>query len=283
MKKILVPVDFSDTSLNALEIAGQLAVRANTGIYLLHVNETAPYLMSVQRYDIPAAEFAADAYSKEATERMRLLRVDLENDSQFSKLPIQSNVKEGMMIPILQELVKTEGIDLIVMGTLGASGWDEVLVGSNTERVIRHAPCPVLVIPGGINQLNIRRIVVPSTLKADQKSVFQTVKIWQDLLSFKIEVLYINDPIHVLASDGVKAGMDQLIQKIGLKDIHLHSRGWTQNEEEAILTYAETVKADLIVMGTHQRRGLSHLLFGSIVEDTVNHTHMPVLSVPIGS
>ncbi|NUO00544.1 MAG: universal stress protein [Saprospiraceae bacterium] len=281
MKKILVPVDFSDASLNALNAACHLAVRTHARLYILHVNEMAPYILSVPRYDFPAAAVAAETYNKEADERIKALQSVILNTPGFGQLHVEIAVKEGLMISVINETVQEAGIDLIVMSTLGASGWKEVFVGSNTERVIRHAACPVVVIPDYIDELKIKRVLVPTTLKPDQKGVFAMVKAWQDLMNFEAHLLYINDPLNTLAPGDVETAKDDLVKQSGLHKTSLHRYGQTLYEEEAIQHYAYETKADLVVMGTHQRHGLSHFLFGSVTEDTVNHTHVPVLAVPI--
>ncbi|MDZ4680632.1 MAG: universal stress protein [Saprospiraceae bacterium] len=281
MKKILVPVDFSDASLNALNAACHFAVRTNASLYVLHVNEMVPYILSVPRYDFPAAAVAAEQYNKEADERIQALKSVVLGTAGFGKLKVEVAVKEGLMISVVKETVKKEGVDLLVMSTLGTSGWKEVFVGSNTERVIRHASCAVLVIPDGMDELKIKRVLVPTTLKPDQRGVFETVKTWQDLLDFDVHLLYVNDPLYALAPGDIEMAKDELVAQTGLRKVTLHRYGQTLYEEEAILHYAFKEKANLIMMGTHQRRGLSHLLFGSITEDTVNHTHVPVLAVPI--
>lgn len=281
MKKILVPVDFSDASLNALNVACHLAVRTHARLYVLHVNEMAPYIMSVPRYDFPAAAVAAEHYNKEATERIEALQSVLLTTPGFGKLHVEVAVKEGLIISVITETVKKEGIDLIVMSTLGASGWKEVFVGSNTERVIRHAACATLVIPDSIDELKVKRVLVPTTLKSDQKVVLETVKAWQDLMGFDVHLLYINDPLNTLSPGEIEIAKHELVEESELQKTSLHRYGQTLYEEEAIQHYAYESKADLIVMGTHQRHGLSHILFGSVTEDTVNHAHVPVLAVPV--
>ena len=281
MKKILVPVDFSDASTNALRVAAQLAVRANASLYLLHVNERAPYIIPVSEYAYTSAPADLEAYDKEAEERMQNVKAVLLNEPRFSHLQVETGVEEGLLTTVVKTVTENEDIDLIVIGTLGASGWKETLVGSNTERVIRHADCPVLVIPEGVRELNIKRALVPSTLKPDQKGVFKVVKAWQDLLGFEVLALYINDPLNAATNGSIEAEKKRLVEPVGLSEVYLHLYGPSLNEEAAILQYAGEAEADMIVMSTHQRRGLSHLLFGSITEDTANHAHLPVLAVPI--
>ncbi len=281
MKKILVPVDFSDASTNALRVAAQLAVRANASLYLLHVNEMAPYIIPVSEYAYTSSPADLEVYDKEAEERMQNVKAVLLNERRFSQLQVETAVEEGLLTMVVKTVTENEDIDLIVIGTLGASGWKETLVGSNTERVIRHADCPVLVIPEGVRELDIKRVLVPSTLKPDQKGVFKAVKAWQDLLGFEVLTLYINDPLNAATNGSIEAEKKRLVEPAGLSEVYLHLYGPSLNEEVAILEYAAEAKADMIVMSTHQRRGLSHLLFGSITEDTANHAHLPVLAVPI--
>lgn len=282
MRKILVPIDFSESSINALKVAAQLAVRADIGIYLLHVNEMAPYVIPVSEYAYTSSAVDVEEYDKEAERRIQNIKSDILSEPRFGKLNIETGVREGLMIPVLSAVSEEEGIDLIVMSTLGASGWKEVFVGSNTERVIRHAVCPVLVIPEGVHELKVQRALVPSTLKPDQKAVFKTAKDWQDLLGFDVQTLYINDPLNAPTLGTIETEKNRLVEEAGLRHVYLHVYGQTLNEEAAILAYAKEAEADLIVMGTHQRHGLSHLMFGSITEDTANHAHVPVLAVPIG-
>ncbi len=281
MKKILIPIDFSDASLNALNVACQLAVRADATLYVLHVNEMSPYVVPVSEFDFTSTAVDLQTYDEEIRNRMQNLKSNLLEEPHFHNLRLHTSIKDGLMIPVVKEMVEDEMIDLIIMGTLGASGWKEVLVGSNTERVIRHATCPVLVIPEGVDTLNIERVLVPSTLKPDQRGVFKAVKTWQELFGFEVQTIYLNDPLNTPTHGSIDAEKNRIVEEAGLRNVYLHIYGLAVNSETAIRSYAAEMKADLIVMGTHQRRGLSHLLFGSVTEDAVNHTEVPILAVPI--
>ena len=281
MKKILVPVDFSETSINALKLACQFAMRADAGILLLHVNETVPYIIPVSEYAYTASAVDIEEYDQELKKRIQTLKSDILDDPRFKGLQIEAAIEAGLMVPVVKKVAEDEFADLIVIGTMGASGWKEMLVGSNTERVIRHAPCPVLVIPAGVQELKIDRVLVPTTLKPDQLGVFKTVKAWQDLLGFDVEALYVGDPLNASTRANVEAEKNRLIEATGLRHVYLHLKSEAVKEEDAIRAYADEAEADLIIMGTHQRHGLSHLLFGSLTENTANHTHVPVLAAPI--
>ena len=281
MKKILVPIDFSDASVNALKVACQLALRFDAGLYLLHVNEMIPYVIPVTEYAYTATAVDIETYNKEKYEHIQQLKKNVLREAPYSNLDITVAVEAGVMVPVVKKVAEEEFADLIVMGTLGASGWREVLVGSNTERVIRHAPCPVLVIPEGVRELTVERVLVPTTLKPDQIRVFKTAKAWQEFLGFDVEALYVGDPLNVGAHGNVESEKNRLTEETGLRHVYLHLNTLDVKVEDAIRTYAKQAEADLIIMGTHQRHGLSHLLFGSLTENTANHAHVPVLAVPV--
>jgi nucleotide-binding universal stress UspA family protein len=281
MKKILVPVDFSDTSIHALHAACQLAIRTGADLFLLNANEMAAYVVPVSEYAYTASALDVAEYNKTANERIQNLKSGLLSDSRFKHLNVITAVREGLMVPVIREVIEEEVIDLIVMGTLGVSGWKELLIGSNTERVIRYAPCPVLVIPKGTDELKINRVVVPTNLKPDQKNAFKMVKKWQEIFGFEVHALYLNDPLGAMTHVDIEAEKNRQMAAAGLRDVYLHLYGMTIDAEDAIRKYAQQVNADMIIMGTHQPRGLSHLLFGSLTEDTANHSPVPVLSVPV--
>lgn len=281
MKKILVPIDFSEASVNALKVACQLALRFDAGLYLLHVNEMIPYVIPVTEYAYTATAVDIETYNKERYEHIQQLKKNVLREAPYSNLDITVAVEAGVMVPVVKKVAEEEFADLIVMGTLGASGWREVLVGSNTERVIRHAPCPVMVIPEGVRELTVERVLVPTTLKPDQIRVFKTAKAWQEFLGFDVEALYVGDPLNAGAHGNVESEKNRLTEEAGLRHVYLHLNTLDVKVEDAIRSYAKQAEADLIIMGTHQRHGLSHLLFGSLTENTANHAHVPVLAVPV--
>jgi nucleotide-binding universal stress UspA family protein len=283
MKKILVPVDFSSASQAAFRVACQLAQKTEATVVLLNVNEMVAAALPIAEYAYVGSAMSEveENYRSQVKDRFNAFVEEANFDTDFGDIKLEFISKEGLLTPIITAMVEEDEMDMVVMGTLGASGWKEALIGSNTEKVIRYAPCPVLVIPEGVNELRIEKVVVPSTLKSDQIQVFEMVKYWQALFGFDIEILYINDPLNTPTHGGVEAEKKRIIDRVGLQHVYLHSYGLTWSEEQAILDYVDEVNADMLVMGTHQRRGVSHLMFGSVTEDTANHTHKPLLAIPL--
>ncbi len=279
MKKILVPTDFSIFAQNALEVAADLAIKTKSEILLLHANER-------QVFDTPLPEYhlydraIEDEYLAMVKGSLAKILNEIADNGKFASIKVQTAVIDGPLVKVIEKTVKEQRIDLIVMGTRGVSGLEEFFIGSNTEKVIRRVQCPVLTIPSLVK--SFKKIVFPTTLGDDQLAAFSTLASLQGLFEGDIVLLYLNNPRHFMNNEAAEARKEELVKASGLKNTTLYvSMTEIFNEEDAILDFANEHRADLIVMGTHQRRGLEHFFLGSMTEDTVNHSQVPVLSLCI--
>ncbi len=280
MKKILLPTDFSNNSKHALKIAASLAQRVKGRLELLHTNTAVAYAPPLPDYYVPEA-FDMTEYYENAAEQLFKMKRELVDSGKYEAVKFETLVEEGFLYATVRRIAEEDRADLIVMGTKGATGATEFFVGSNTEKVIRTAPCPVLAVPENSGDFSLKKVVFPTTLRKDQESVFKLLAEWQKVFPFEVKVLYLNNPGGFDSNEAIEKALNGFIDAAGLKKVTPFIGGSTFNEEASILQFAGQEQADLIVMGTHQRKGLSHLLFGSLTEDTVNHTDIPVLSCPV--
>lgn len=279
MKKVLVPTDFSEFANHAYATAAAITKKLEAELILLHVNEQVNALL-------PVAEFGY-VYDREIEEKyLNMVYENLEKalaelTQLHPGLSIRPVVMGGLFLPTVEEMVANEHIDLVVMGTKGASGLKEFLVGSNTEKVVRRVNCPVLTVHQRVLD-GFGDVVVPTTFEDDQRPVFEALQEWRGLIGGKIHLLYINNPGAYRGDTDLEARKAQLLAGLNLPEVEVFKTDtFTMNEEKVIFDFAKEKKADLIVMGTHQRRGLAHFLLGSLTEDTINHADLPVLTVPI--
>lgn len=282
MKKILVPVDFSDNAENALFVAADIAVKTGANLELLHVNIASIYAAPLSEF-APASGFTLEEqnYDETATQQLEKIRQDLLGNPEYAGLNVQLRVEDGYLHTSIKNVADEDGADLVVMGTRGASGFNEFLIGSNTEKVIRTSPCPVLAVPAGAEKFDPKVVLMPTTLKTDQASVFHYVAQWKSKFDFLLKVLYMNNPSSLPTDGSAESLKNRFTEAAGLGKTDVIMTTESFFEDTTILSYADQVNADLIIMATHQRQGLSHLVFGSITEDTVNHSHIPVLAVPV--
>jgi len=283
MKKILVPVDFSPNSFNALHIAAGIAHRSGAALEILHVNLSAIYSTPMSEYVVASGYNAIDEkYDESAMQGLEKVKKELLAKKTFADLSITLRVEEGFLHTCLRNVAQEDDVDLIVMGTKGSSGMNEFLIGSNTEKVIRTAPCPILAVPEGVKEFTPKLVLMPSTLKSDQAGAFHYLGQWEKYYNFRVKVLYLNNPLGLSTDGSVEAAKNRMIEAAGLKKTDVVVTSGTLFEDDAILEAADRYDAELVVMATHQRQGLSHMMFGSVTEDTVNHSQIPVLAIPIG-
>lgn len=139
LKHILVPVDFSDCSRKALHYAAPLARQFNADITLLHVVVAVPLPPQMMVFE---AETLSARYHEQAAKQLSEWRKEI-----LSQTPVKATVRPGTAAH--QEIITAAhecNCDLIVIGSHGRTGLARMLTGSTAERVVRHAPCPVLVV-----------------------------------------------------------------------------------------------------------------------------------------
>ena len=164
------------------------------------------------------------------------------------------------------------------MGTKGASGLSEVLIGSNTEKVVRRARCPVLTVKEGVDESVFNSIVYATSMGKHEERVVETIKELQQGYNSKIYIVWVNTPNNFKADRLTKALMRDFAQKHNLSNYEVHVFN-DVIEEDGIRHFADEVDAGMIVMSTSSHTGLSRIIRGSIAEDMVNHARRPVLTV----
>ncbi len=276
MKKILVPTDFSSEAQHAFEIATQLANISGAEIKLLNVIEMngTPNFSATGDTMNGGVEYMFMMKLLEST-RAQMKRMVASNP--FPNVRIIDEVDVDDIFHNIRKTITDEDIDLVVMGTKGADGLNGMLVGSNTEKVVRQAKCPVLTVKGGSGPFDVRNIVFPSNFREDSPYVVDVLKYFQNLFNAQVHLVYISTPSTFGTSRDSKGKMQDFVHRHGLQNFTLNIHN-DSVEEDGIISFANEVNADLIIMATHGRTGFSHLLSGSIAEDMVNHSTIPILT-----
>lgn len=275
MNKILVPVDFSKPSENALRVASDLARKNSAELFVLHVVEMAETLFGTEQFNINDEQIIF--FMKIAKKRFAKFL-----DKPFLEgLNVKDSVLLGSPTMGIKELQEDENIDLIVMGSNGASGIDEILIGSNTEKVVRHSQVPVLVIKPGLENLEINNIAFASNFDEENTNAFHRAVSFAESFDANLHLLYVNLPGNQFYStseinEQINAFLDKANYKS--KNITIYN---DYSIELGVINGAKSLGADIIAMPTHGRKGLSHFFNGSIGEDVVNHSTLPVITFKI--
>jgi len=285
MKKILVPTDFSEQANNALDFAAQIVKRNDAEIILLNVVEHPGGTSYASSIDV-TADYTNEPKGEEHVFMLMLMK-KVKNDlneimerDEYADLNINPQIRVGTPFSTVTDILDEEDVDLIVMGTQGASGLEEIVVGSNTEKVVRHAKCPVISIKHAAKIEDIDDIAFATSLGDDKEEMIFNLKQLQELFEAKLHIVRINTPNNFKRDKHTMQRMEEFAKKHEFKNYTLNIYNDAE-EEDGIIAFAEDKDMDMIAMGTHGRTGIMHLLSGSIAEDVVNHSKRPVWTYKI--
>jgi nucleotide-binding universal stress UspA family protein len=277
MKKILVPTDFSKISINAVEVAVEIAKKSNAEITLLHVVEEASSSSFSVTGEWQKEGWADKLYTVKLLEKSKAQLEKLVLDPKFEAVKITGELRVGNAFHGMRTIITENKVDLVVMGTSGRSGAVDTVIGTNTERVVRHAKCPVLSINKKPSRVDFKNIVYATAMHKDEEIFSRMVKKTQALYNSTVHLVRINTPGDFQRDYVVKDYMEKFAKKLGLKNYTVNVFN-DITEEDGIIYFAETIDADMIAMATHGRTGFAHVLAGSIAEDVVGHAKRPVLT-----
>jgi len=170
--------------------------------------------------------------------------------------------------------------DFIVMGSHGSKGVREMFMGTNAQRVVRHAPVPVLVVKNKPDRPTVKTIVFASDFAPEADAVFAKVTDFARVTGAETHLLYVNVPAYFQETTESRGHMDAFRKRNPGAPASFPV--WNAiNEERGILQFAKEVDADVIALATHGKLGIAHKLPASITEGLVNHSSRPVLSIRI--
>lgn len=279
MKNILVPVDFSQPSENALRVAAKLAKKNNAKIITLHVVELAESLFGTEQFNVDNEEIIF--FMKLAKQKFE----EFLNKDFLKGLEVEHDIEVGSTTFAINEVVEKNNIDLIVMGSQGVSGLEEVMIGSNTEKVVRHSEIPVLVVKNDIKDFDFKKVLFATNFDLKNVGAYNKAKEFADSFGAQMKLVYINLPGNQFySSSEIKDHMRKFLNEVEVplnnENVKIYN---DYSIQEGVLNASRFEKFDLIAMPTHGRKGLSHFFNGSIGEDVVNHSDLPVITFKIKS
>ncbi len=270
MKKILVPCDFSDSATQAFRFAIDLASQSHGEVLLLHVVEQ-PVMYDTLM--MPSLSFE-EGYRKDLKESAEKGFIKMKNKWAKDGPKVTGHIEYGTTAFSINHFATEKKADLIVMGTHGATGLKEIMIGSNTEKIVRTSAIPVLALKG-FPKKPIKNIVFPNSLLEDEETLATKVKALQDFFKAHLHIVYINAPSNLKRDLETKQMLTAFAKRYLFKDFTIHIYN-DLDQESGLINFVKEMKADMVAMGTHGRRGLAHLVSGSLAEDVVNHIACPI-------
>ena len=274
MKQILVPTDFSDHAENALKIAAEIAKKNNSEISLLHMLEIPNQMNDAISGAASVPEVML--FIEKAQEKLH----ELKNNSYLEGIQITESIQFERAFEGILSFTKKRAVDLIVMGSHGVSGIEEILVGSNTEKIVRLSDIPVLVIKKGTKEFHGTNFVFASDFSKEIKKPFLKMVEFTKLFDAKLHLVMICTPNSFKTTAVSNQIINNFIANYDITNYSTHVYN-DVNIEKGILNFSKSINADLIGLCTHGRTGLAHFFTGSISEDLVNHARKPIITFKI--
>jgi len=293
IQNIIVPIDFSKMSVQAIQIAKQLARRFSASIHLAHVRQS--------NY---TADFVAPAFMTYEQVGEQTALKELEGVGSECGVSSASCHVLGGAPPFdeICRLARTVPADLVVMPTHGRTGLKHVFLGSTAERIVQHSSCPVLVTRGSAFQANsgsrfgIKKILVPVDFSSCSREGLRYAIAFANEFGAKVILVHATYLGYVYSSEGTaiydipglqKAAqktaerkMRELVRSVNFGPVKFETAFTDGSPVTDICAFVKDHDVDLIITSTHGFTGFTHVLIGSIAEQVVRHATCSVLVVP---
>ena len=269
MKSILVPTDFSQCSKNALKAAIQIAEKTGAAIDLVHIYDR-PVIGFV---DLNIDHTKHKKIQSDIDKTMKTL-ISVYKDRNIT---IHTTVLNDISLIDVFDEPRFKNIDMVVMGSQGTSGLKELFIGSNTEKIVRRAKCPVLCLKEDNDIFNLKNVVLASNFYKELELVFPQIDDFLSIFNPHYQLLKVSTPNNFETTRFSRRIMQAFADKFKLDNYSIHAYN-DNHVESGILNFAKEIDADAIIIATHGRRGIEHFINGSLAEDVVNHAVTPVLS-----
>ena len=280
MKKILVPTDFSDNAWDALMYAIRLYDDIPTHFYILNT-----YLVGASRVSNiknKARNTHIYQYAKEESEKeLKKISTYLNDNLLNEKHNFETISRSGSLFSIIKHFVSSENIDMIIMGTTGASGAKEIFMGSNTVKMIKNIDiCPIISVPKDYKYEEPEVVVFATDFKRHFSAVELNCLIELQIIhNFNLRVIHVKQESELNKTQ--QLNKDALIkcfnnENIVFEDVHSDS-----NVSSAINNYTEKLNTQLVCLLNYEHSFIEQLTHEPIIKKVSFHSSVPLMILPV--
>ena len=275
MKKILVPIDFSKPSEYAAKMAAKIAKKTSASITLIHLIELPSEIVDIyygSRFSIPESML----YLRKIKEKI----LNFKNSFFTEDMKVDYFIKLNNPFDGIRKYADKIDADLIIMGSKGHSKFEEIIIGSNTEKIVRTSKIPVIVVKRDSKKFSLKNLVFASNFKKDNKEVFIKFLDFANIFNSKIHLLRVNTPSQFENTFEAKQKIKDFIKEYNLLKYSINIYDDT-SIEKGIINFSREKKVDLIALSTHGRSGISHLFSRSVAKSLSEIALKPIFTVKI--
>lgn len=276
MKRVLVPVDFSEASLSALEYGLELANLLKADLRVMHVVTGKNYS---PKFDDDDVELRLDGQIDHWMQKIKeeyALKYKVRGGNYDIK------TRKGNITKEICNQAKYDDSSIIVLGAHGASGFEDKWIGSNAYRLVSNAPCPVLLVRKDMKWKPFKKIVLPIDIKKESRLKVPVVAGVAKLFNAKVYVVGLRDTNYKWILNSIKAAIRQ-VQR------YIENNAQLETEFEVItgggmpqklLKYADSVDADLVTVQVHHDTNPFSDFFRPFANSVINTANRPILVIP---
>ena len=275
MKTILLPTDFSDNSWNAIEYALNFYKDSMCNFYLLHVNRLSAVVAEDFNYT-NTQETLVDVNVENAKKQLKVLQQKIAKRFNNTKHKFYTLTDTNFLIESIRQCIEEKKVDVIVMGTKGASGFAAFITGSNTGDVITKVKCTTLVVPENARFNKIEEIAFPTdfSLSTDLQLLQPIIDILEKKKA-SLRVLNISKKVTALNADQQKS--KELIEDYFYNYKHSFHFLTNKKVEDAVQCFVNSRNIDMIAMVAKNLNYFQQILFHTKVAEISYHTDVPFL------
>jgi nucleotide-binding universal stress UspA family protein len=288
MKTILVPTDFSDNAANALDYAIGLAQHTQGRILVFHNSDLPVTYSGTNLFSagdlalgsdplVPGAALANPELERIYREQLDELTSRLRRQT-GGDLPIESRYLWGSLTTNLNDLIRQEKADLVVMGTKGATSFLDRLIGTTTASVLQESHQAVLAIPAAARFKLPQKVAFATDLESEAQVYLPQVLAFASHLGATVTLVHVDPEGRAdrQAQEHLLAGLRSRFPDQPLPLVNLEEK----NIAAALEAFVRDYPADLLAVGIHERSFMANLFHSSVTEQLAYHTAIPLLALP---
>jgi nucleotide-binding universal stress UspA family protein len=273
MKNILLPTDFSENSINAIDYALKLFANSEIKFHILNVQKSSDYITSELISSSPSDSVYKGVLEDNKLKIEKLVKkLKVENSS--AKFSFKSLLDYDVFIDAIRQAVNIYEIDLIIMGTNGATGAKEVIFGSNTMKVIRNINCPIIAVPEKYRFSKINRILF--SIHSQMKNYYSELKPLRSIMRIhdpELDVLEITEDTNLSKDCEDDLTIKDILYEFEFKKFELKKVPFYY----AIETFQQLIPAELHALFIEKESFIDRIIFGSKNSKLTYNSKVPLL------
>ena len=274
MKKILVPLDFSETSDNAFVYALEMAKRLKAELVLLHTFELPVVESQAMTFNYATIyetiELANFEHFKEKMPKLRTIA----QERNLDHIEMNHILMDGDLVDSIKKIITQENIDMVVMGTKGAEGWLENLIGTNTGSVLTNVSVPVLSVPDEAKFDKIETIAFTTRFRKKDIEALIKVLFFAKRFHAKVKCLYVKTTSSDVTDETIKRWQSHFEDEANLQFFIIPN----DNVKETIEDFLQNQDIDLLTMLTYKRNFFTELFTKTTTQKLSYHLKTPILA-----